>query len=71
MAVAAHLRATTLTINPHNQNLETLQNILRQILGRAGCAACGRIAVWRFDFLGDPPVELAKEGIISMHEVAH
>lgn len=69
MAVAAHAKSTTVTINPHNQNLETLQNILRHILGVAGCAACGRIALWRVDFLGDPPPELAKAGVISVNEV--
>ncbi len=68
MAVAAHAKSTTVTINPQNQNMEALENILRHILRAGGCAACGRIAIWRFDFLVDPPAELAKS-VISTNEI--
>jgi hypothetical protein len=61
-------RFFTATLNPHNQNIETLQKLLAQIAGRGGCDRCGRIAVLQVDFLGDPPADLAREGVISFNE---
>ena len=57
----------SLTLNPHNQNLDTVHRIVASILGRAGCPQCGRIALLDVQFLGDPGPDLSKEGIISMH----
>jgi hypothetical protein len=59
-------KSATLTINPHNQNLETVHRLVAQVLGMAGCDHCGRLAVLKVDFLGDPPPELGKEGVISI-----
>jgi len=53
------------TMNPKDQNLETIHRIVGGILGRGGCPTCGRIAVLRVDFLSDPPPELAKENVVS------
>ena len=58
-------KSVTLTINPHNQNLDSVHRLVAQVLGKAGCGTCGRIALLRVDFLGDPTPELAKEGVIS------
>jgi hypothetical protein len=56
-------KSATLTINPQNQNLESV--LLAHVLGLAGCPRCGRIALLKVDFLGDPPPDLSKEGVIS------
>jgi hypothetical protein len=59
----------TLTINPHNQNRESVDRLVTQILNRGGCPHCGLIAVLRVDFLGDPPPDLAKDGVISAEQI--
>ena len=61
-------RSSSVTINPHNQNLETVHRIVGQILGMAGCGHCGRLAFLKVDFLGDPPPDLAKDGVISFEK---
>jgi hypothetical protein len=66
MPTGSRGKSATLTINPHNQNLDTVHRLVGHILGQAGCAQCGRIAVLKIDFLGDPPSELGKEGVISV-----
>ena len=67
MAAKPHGRqSATATINPHNQKLENVQNIVRQILGRAGCEGCGRVALLRIDLQGDPGPELGKQGVVSL-----
>jgi hypothetical protein len=53
------------TLNPKDQNRETIERIVRGILGHGGCPMCGRIAVLRVDFLSDPPPDLAKENVVS------
>jgi len=67
MATAAHGgKSATLTMNPHNQNLDMVQKLMAQVLGMAGCDHCGRIAYLKVDFLGDPPPDLARGGVISI-----
>jgi hypothetical protein len=61
-------RSVTATLNPEHQNLESLQKLLAQIAGRGGCDRCGRIAFLHVDFLGDPPPEIAHQGVISFTE---
>ena len=51
---------------PHAQNLESINRIVKDILGRAGCPTCGRIAFMEVQFQGDPGPDLAKEGVTSM-----
>jgi hypothetical protein len=64
MATASHAKSATLTINPHNQNIESVHRLVAQVLGRAGCSGCGRLALLKFDFHVDPLPELAKDGVI-------
>jgi hypothetical protein len=59
-------KSASLSINPKNQNLESVHRIVAHILGLAGCDHCGRIAFLNVEFLGDPPPDLAKEGVISV-----
>ena len=66
MASGSRARKAIASINPQNQNIETVHRIVAQILGLAGCGHCGRLAVLAIDFLGDPAPDLAKEGVISL-----
>jgi hypothetical protein len=60
-------KTATLTFNPHNQNIDGVQSVVKQILGMAGCPQCGRLAVLKVDFLGDPPPDaLGKQGVIGI-----
>lgn len=61
-------RFVSATLNPQHQTLESLQKLLAEIAGRGGCDRCGRIAFLHVDFLGDPPDEIAREGVISFTE---
>lgn len=63
----ANGKSATVTLNPHNQNLEAIHHLVGSILGRAGCDKCGRLALLRVDFLGDPGPDLAKQGAVSLH----
>ncbi len=63
----ANGKSATATLNPHNQNLEAVHHLIAGILGRAGCEKCGRLALLRVDFLGDPGPDLGKHGVISLH----
>jgi hypothetical protein len=65
MAMASHGKSATLALNPHQQNIESVHRLVAHVLGKAGCSSCGRIALLKFDFVIDPPSELAKEGVIS------
>jgi hypothetical protein len=56
------------TINPHNQNLESVHRIVARALGVAGCSGCGRISKFNLEFVGDPPPDLAKDGVISFEQ---
>lgn len=66
MPELARGKTATVTIHPHNQNLESVNKLLAYILKVGGCGACGRLAVLKIDFLADPPPDLAKEGVISI-----
>jgi hypothetical protein len=58
--------SVSVAINPKKQNLETVNQLVKQILGRAGCDACGRIAYIHVNFLGDPDPDMEKLGAISV-----
>jgi hypothetical protein len=51
---------------PRKQTIEVVNKIVAQMLGRAGCDGCGRIAYIDLGFLGDPGPDVAKLGGISM-----
>ncbi len=63
-------KAVHLAFNPQHQNVDSLHRALAQILGRAGCGTCGRIARLGIEFVGDPGPELAKDGVISVIQEA-
>ncbi len=65
-STASKTARVSLSINPHNQNLDTVQRLVANILGRAGCDKCGRLAFLDLHFLGDPGPDLSKMGVISI-----
>jgi len=68
MATVSHSgKSATVSINPHNQDLDSVNRIVAHILNLAGCARCGRVALLHVDFLGDPPAALQRDNVISVH----
>ena len=68
MATVSHSgKSATVSINPHNQDLDSVNRIVAHILNLAGCGRCGRLALLRVEFLGDPPSALQRENVISVH----
>jgi hypothetical protein len=53
-------------MNSHGQTGESVSHLVKQILGQAGCPACGRLAFLHFDFITDPDPVLAKGGVTSI-----
>ena len=51
---------------PKKQDLDMINRLVAQVLGRAGCDRCGRIAFFDIRFLGDPGPDMEKLGAISM-----
>lgn len=59
----------TVSLNPNGpkkQNLDVVNKLVAQVLGRAGCDGCGRIAYIDLGFLGDPGPDMEKLGAISL-----
>lgn len=56
------------SMGPKGQTLEQVHKIVADILGRAGCDRCGRIAFLRVDFVSDPPPDLANANVTSFAE---
>ena len=53
--------------SPKKQNADTVNKLVKQVLGRAGCDGCGRIAYIDIQFLIDPhDREMADLGAISV-----
>jgi hypothetical protein len=52
--------------SPKKQNLDTINRLVAQVAGRAGCDGCGRIAYIDVHFLGDPDPDMEKLGAISV-----
>ena len=66
----ANVSRVSVSLNPSSpkkQNLDTVNKLVAQVLGRAGCDGCGRIAYIDVQFIVDPPErDLADLGAISM-----
>jgi hypothetical protein len=52
--------------SPRKQNADMVNKLVAQVLGRAGCEGCGRIAYINVGFLVDPGPDMEKLGAISM-----
>ena len=66
----ASVASVSVSLNPNSpnkQNTDTVNKLMAQVLGRAGCDRCGRIAYIDVHFLIDPPDrDLEQLGAISM-----
>ena len=52
--------------SPKKQTADMINKLVAQVLGRAGCEGCGRIAYIDVHFLGDPGPEMERLGAISV-----
>ena len=52
--------------SPKRQTADTINKLMAQVLGRAGCEGCGRIAFIDVHLVGDPDPDIEKLGGISM-----
>jgi hypothetical protein len=66
----ANVSRVSVSLNPSSpkkQNLDIVNKLVAQVLGRAGCDRCGRIAYIDIQFLIDPPDQNMQDlGAISM-----
>lgn len=58
----------TVTLDPHQQNLDQLHAVVASIINRAGCVRCGLVAMLSIEFQGDPPEVLSKQNVTSYVE---
>jgi hypothetical protein len=61
-------QASQALINPHGQTPEKVDAIMKQMLGFAGCHACGRVIRLVVEF-GDPAPDGEKTGAVAFTEV--
>jgi hypothetical protein len=59
-------RTAKVTFTAHNQNLETIHAVVAAIVSQTPCTHCGRLINLAFEFQGDPPPDLAKQGVVSV-----
>ena len=65
----ANIARISVSLNPSSpkkQTNDTINRLVAQVLGRAGCEGCGRIAYIDVHFLGDPDPDMEKLGAISV-----
>lgn len=65
----ANVSSISVSLNPNGpkkQTIEIVNKLVAQVLGRAGCDGCGRIAYFDVHFLGDPGPDMERLGAISM-----
>lgn len=54
------------SIDPRNQNLETVHQLVALVLKKAGCSGCGRLAFLDIRLVGDPDPDFSGLGVISV-----
>ena len=60
-------KSATAYFTTHGQSADSIANLVKQILGQAGCPACGRLAFLHMDFNVDPvDPALARGGVSSL-----
>jgi len=65
----ANIAKISVSLNPNSpkkQTGDTINRLMAQVLGRAGCDGCGRIAYIDVHFVGDPDPDMEKLGAISV-----
>jgi hypothetical protein len=71
MPTAKKVASISVSLNPgvgapQKQSIEIVTKLVAQMLGRAGCERCGRLAFIDLKFLGDPGPDIIKLGGVSM-----
>lgn len=61
-----NIASISVSLNPKKQNLETINQMVKLILGRVGCDGCGRIAYFDAHVVGDPEPDFERVGAISV-----
>lgn len=59
-------KTATAYLQSHGQTADSITHLVKDILGKAGCLACGRLAFLHMDFISDPDPALAKGGVVSI-----
>lgn len=59
-------KSATAYLSSHGQTEDSVNLLVKQILGRAGCERCGLIAFMHIDFISDPGPDLLKRGVTSL-----
>jgi hypothetical protein len=65
----AAISSISISLNPSSpkrQTADMINKLVAQVLGRAGCDGCGRIAYFDVHFLTDPEPDMEKLGAISV-----
>ena len=65
----SNVRRVSVSLNPSSpkkQTADMINKLVAQVLGRAGCEGCGRIAYFDVHFLGDPEPDMERLGAISV-----
>ena len=65
----SNVRRVSVSLNPSSpkkQTADMINKLVAQVLGRAGCEGCGRIAYFDVHFLGDPDPDMERLGAISV-----
>jgi hypothetical protein len=65
MSGTTKLTAARVVLETRSQTLDTVEALVRNILNRAGCPACGLMSVLDIQFHGDPGPDMAKIGVTS------
>ena len=65
MADLRKAQSVSLTFDPKDQNMDRIKTVIEKLGGLVDCEKCGRIAFLRVEFLGDPPPEFKRAGVIS------
>jgi hypothetical protein len=66
MPASTGVKSANVTLNPQNQNLESVNALVAGILGKSGCRTCGRLINLNFQFQGDPDPSIAALGVVSV-----
>lgn len=64
-----HAKHANVLLDTRGQTSERVHAAIDEILKFGGCLHCGQLALFRVDFVSDPPAELAKHGILSLEQL--
>ncbi len=59
-------KSASVVMSHGQQNLESIHTIVGNILHKAGCETCGRLAILKMEFVVDPTPDQKKAGALSV-----